>query len=66
MRCYKVRYGDQAIRLVATQGDARTMRTKMAMDFEVKPKEIETEQVEVPLQKDKLLEFINATLPYEV
>ncbi len=64
MRAYQVtaKSGTAVLgtRYAGTQADARTKRDEMMAQFDLKKSEVETEEVEVPLAKAELLDFINA------
>lgn len=63
MRAYKVtaKDGDTVLgtRYAGTQADARTKRDELMAQFDVKKRQVEMEEVEVPMAKAELLEFIN-------
>ena len=58
MRCYLVT-GPGAKRYCGTQADARAKRDALVSQLNCKKKDIEIEEVEVPVVKAELLEFIN-------
>lgn len=58
MRCYQVT-GPGAKRYAASNADARTTRDALVEQLGCKKKDIEIEQVDVPISKAELLEFIN-------
>lgn len=58
MRCYLV-VGPGAKRYGSTQADARTKREELVELIGCKKKDVEIEEVEVPVSKADLLEFIN-------
>ena len=63
MRAYQVtaKDGDTVLgtRYAGTQADARAKRDELMAQFDVKKSAVETEEVEVPVAKSELLEFIN-------
>lgn len=59
MRCYKVT-GPGRVRYAATNADARATRDEMVKNLGVKKPAVTFDQVEVPVQKDQLLVFINS------
>lgn len=63
MRAYKVTVhdGDEllATRFAGTQADVRAMRDQLMSDFNVKKKDVSTEETEIPMGKAELLKFIN-------
>jgi hypothetical protein len=58
MRCYLVT-GPGAKRYGSTQADARAKRDELVDQLGCKKKDVEIEEVEVPVSKADLLEFIN-------
>lgn len=58
MRCYLVTH-PRAKRYVATNADARATREELVTFYGGKKKDVEIDQVEVPLAKAELLDFIN-------
>lgn len=63
MRCYLVTAKDQgetvATRYASTAADSKTTRDELVEKFEVAKKNVEIEQVEVPLDKAGLLDYLN-------
>lgn len=63
MRAYQVtaKDGDTVLgtRYAGTQADARTKRDELMAQFDVKKKQVSIDEVEVPVAKAGLLEFIN-------
>lgn len=63
MRAYQVtaKDGDTVLgtRYAGTQADARTKRDELMAQFDVTKSAVETEEVEVPVAKAELLDFIN-------
>ena len=63
MRCYKVVVNGagfvMATRLAGTNASANEIRNGFVTSLQVKKKDVEIEQIEVPMQKGELLEFIN-------
>lgn len=58
MRCHLIT-GPGAKRYAATTALARTTREELVEQLGCKKKDIEIEQVDIPLAKAELLEFIN-------
>lgn len=63
MRAYQVtaKDGDTVLgtRYAGTQADARTKRDELVETFDVKKNQVTIDEVEVPVAKADLLEFIN-------
>lgn len=63
MRCYLVTATDDgetvATRYASTAADSKTTRDDLIEKFGVAKKNVEIEQVEVPLDKAGLLEYLN-------
>ena len=63
MRAYQVtaKDGDTVLgtRYAGTQADARTKRDELMAQFDVKKNQVTIDEVEVPVAKADLLEFIN-------
>lgn len=62
MRCYLVSTesnGNKSKRYAGTNADAKTTRDDFVARLAVKKKDVDIEQVEVPADKNGLLEFIN-------
>jgi hypothetical protein len=59
MRCYLVT-GPGTKRYASTNADAKTTRDELVEQLGAKKKDIEIKQVDVPVAKAELLEFINA------
>lgn len=59
MRCYKITAGSK-VRYAGTQADARERRNMLAEQQGVK--DAKFEQVEIPLAKAELLDFLNSEL----
>jgi hypothetical protein len=58
MRCYKVS-APGTFRFAGTNAEATAARAEMAEELDIKKKEIEIEQIDIPTDKPSLLEFIN-------
>lgn len=63
MRAYQVTAKDSntvlGTRYAGTQADARTKRDELMVQFDVKKNQVTIDEVEVPVAKAELLEFIN-------
>lgn len=63
MRCYQVTAsrGDEVIatRIAGTNALAKEARDALVEKFELKKKDVAIEGVDVPSQKDALIEFVN-------
>ncbi len=63
MRAYQItaKDGDTVLgtRYAGTQADARTKRDELVETFDVKKNQVTIDEVEVPVAKADLLEFIN-------
>lgn len=63
MRAYQVTaYDDDTVlgtRFAGTQADARAKRDELMAQFDVKKAAVTTEEVEIPVAKTELLEFVN-------
>jgi len=62
MRCHMVQIATadvSVIRLAATAAEAKTVRDELMEKFDVKKKDVTTEQHEVPLDKVGLLGYLN-------
>lgn len=63
MRAYKVTASDGetdlGFRFGTTQSDAKTKRDELMEQFDVKKSAVSIEEVEIPMAKAELLEFIN-------
>jgi hypothetical protein len=63
MRAYQVTARDTntvlGTRYAGTQADARTKRDELMAQFDVKKNQVSIDEVEVPVAKSGLLEFIN-------
>lgn len=62
MRCHMVQIATadvSVIRLAATAAEAKIVRDELMVEFEVKKKDVITEQHEVPLDKVGLLGYLN-------
>lgn len=63
MRCYKIQVkkdGDiVATRFGGTAAQTRDMKATLVEEFGVKKKDVESEEIDIPMAKADLLEFIN-------
>ena len=66
MRCYKVIAKQDgkviASRIAGTNALARETRDKLIAQFELRKKDVEIENAEVPVQKDALIDYLNEVL----
>jgi hypothetical protein len=63
MRAYEITAGVDdttlAVRFAGTQADAREARNELVEQFDIKKSNVSIDEVEIPVAKAGLLEFIN-------